>query len=51
MPFEKDYARIEDKETINKLHNLTKNVYSDLGYEIVEIPAMPIEKRVKNDSF
>jgi predicted ATPase len=47
LPIEKDYARVEDTETINKIQILLRKAYSDLGYEIIDIPAMTVEKRLK----
>jgi len=45
--FEKDYARIEDKETTRKLSDLIKRVYLDLGYEVITVPVMSVEQRAK----
>jgi len=47
LAFEKDYARIEDEKTAKKLNELIKNAYTELGYEVVSVPNMPIEERVK----
>ena len=47
LPFEKDYARVEDEGTVNKLDRLLYEAYSDLGYEVVRVPPQPIEERVK----
>jgi len=47
LPLEKDYARVEDIKTINKIQILLRKAYSDLGYEIVDIPAVPVEKRLE----
>ncbi len=47
LPFEKDYARIEDGKTSKRLSELLKRAYLDLGHEVVVVPNMPIEKRVK----
>lgn len=46
LPFEKDYARIEDEETAKRLNELLRNAYLDLGYEVVSVPNMSIEERV-----
>ena len=46
LPFEKDYARIEDKEKAKKLGKLLEKTYVDLGYEIVSVPVMKVEDRV-----
>lgn len=45
--FEKDYARVENDERANKLQSLLRKAYSDLGYEIIDIPVMPVEKRLE----
>jgi predicted ATPase len=47
LPIEKDYARVEDAETLNKIQILLRKAYSDLGYEIIGIPVMTVEKRLK----
>jgi predicted ATPase len=47
LKFEKDYARIEDEETARKLSELIKKTYLDMGYEVVSVPRMPIEERIK----
>lgn len=47
LSFNQDYARVEDSKTIEKLNALLRESYKNLGYEVIEIPAVPIEKRVK----
>jgi predicted ATPase len=47
LPVEKDYARVEDVETINKIQILLRKAYSDLGYEIIDIPTTSLEKRLE----
>lgn len=47
LPFENDYARVEDGKTVKKLNKLLKESYEKLGYEVIDIPAMPIKERVK----
>lgn len=47
LPFDQDYARVEDAETIKKLNKLLKESYQNLGYEIIEIPAISVQKQVK----
>jgi len=47
LPFDQDYARIEDGETIKKLNKLLKESYENLGYEVIKIPAMSVQERVK----
>jgi len=47
LPFDRDYARVEDGKTIKKLNKLLKESYKNLGYEVIEIPAMSVEERLK----
>lgn len=47
LPFEQDGARTEDPETIKTLNRLFKETYEKLGYEIVFVPAISVEERVK----
>ena len=47
LPFEKDYARIEDVEKAHKLQILLRNAYADLGYNIIDVPAISVEKRLE----
>ncbi len=47
LPFNQDYARVEDGKTVKKLNKLLKKSYQNLGYEVVTIPVMPIRERVK----
>lgn len=47
VPFEKDYARTENEETTERLNNLLHKAYSDLGYEVVTIPTVKTEDRIK----
>jgi len=47
LPFEKDYARVENEETIKKIKKLLKENYKNLGYEVINIPAMSIKDRIQ----
>jgi len=47
LPFEKDYARVEDGKTVEKLNQLLRKSYENLGYEVIRVPAKPVEERVK----
>lgn len=47
LPFENDYARVEDTQTIEKLNKLLKESYENLGYEVINILVMPVKDRVK----
>jgi len=46
LPFKKDYARIENKDTVKKLNKLLKETYKKLKYKVIEIPAMSVKKRL-----
>lgn len=45
--FTKDYARIEKPRTARKISRLLKKSYGQLGYEVVRVPVMSVEDRVK----
>jgi len=45
--YEQDYARTESQEEAMLLENLLEKSYSDLGFTVVRVPKMSIEKRVK----
>lgn len=47
LPFEKDYARIEDNKTVAKLGKLLKEIYQNLGYKVINIPVMPVKERIQ----
>lgn len=47
LSFENDYARVENRETIEKLNKLLKESYQDLGYEVISISAVSVKERVK----
>ncbi len=47
LPYEFDYARTETKKQQDKLHELLKGAYQQLNFEIVKVPVLPIEERVK----
>lgn len=46
LPLENDYARKEDEETAREIHEELRTTYEDLGYDVVEVPVMPIDERV-----
>lgn len=45
LPFDSDYARIEDDATAKKISNLILRAYKNLGYDVVRIPVMPVGER------
>ena len=47
LPFEKDYARVEDEETAINLDKLLYEAYSNLGYNVIRVPIMSVSERVK----
>ena len=47
VPFENDYGRIEGEKIANDLSKLLHKSYSDLGYNVIEVPAVPIDKRTE----
>jgi predicted ATPase len=47
LEYKKDYARTESKKTRNRLSRLLLSAYRDLGYKVIRVPAVPIEKRVR----
>lgn len=46
LDFETDEARNETPEQAARIHALIREAYLDLGYEVVEVPVMPVEQRV-----
>ncbi len=46
LPFEEDYARDEDADEAKELHATIRETYLDLGYDVVEVPVVPIDERV-----
>ena len=47
LHFVEDYARIEDAATALKLSELLGQAYTQLGYEVVDIPVASIEERAQ----
>ncbi len=47
LPFEQNGARTENPETIKTLNRLFKETYQNLGYEVISVPVMSVEERVK----
>jgi predicted ATPase len=47
LPIKKDNARTENTKTIKKLNKLLKKGYESLGYKVIDIPVMPVKKRVQ----
>lgn len=47
LELEEDYARTESKKEIERLEKLIEETYKNLGFSIIKVPKMPVEKRVK----
>lgn len=47
LEFEKDYARTESLEEVERLEKLIEKEYKKLSFPILKVPKMTIEKRVK----
>lgn len=47
LEFEKDYARTESAEEIEKLEKLIEKTYENLSIPIIKVPKMSVEKRVE----
>jgi len=47
LPFEKDYARIENEQLAQNLNRLLYEAYSSLEYNIIHVPLKPIEERAQ----
>jgi predicted ATPase len=46
IPFEKDRVRSEDEKIASNLEGLLKESYWMLGYEMIDVPLMPVRHRV-----
>lgn len=47
LEFEKDYARTESKEEVEKLEKLIEKTYKNLSFPIIKVPKMSVEKRLR----
>lgn len=48
LPFKKDYARVEDESTIQRLNDSLFDSYAKLGYKVIRIPVLSsIEERIQ----
>ena len=47
LPYIVDYARTESKEQQDKLHEYLEEVYRMLNFEVVRVPVLPPEERLK----
>lgn len=46
IDFEDDEVRVEDEEEARKTHEAIQQAYFDMGYNLIEIPIMPVDERV-----
>lgn len=46
LDYKKDYARTESSEEATKLEEALEKSYLDLGFEVIRIPKMSIQKRI-----
>jgi predicted ATPase len=47
LPYHVDHARIEDSQTAAKLDQGLEQSYKALGYDVIRVPAMPLQERIK----
>jgi predicted ATPase len=47
LPYQKDYARIEDREQVARLNELLYNAYHKARIPVIKVPENGIEERVK----
>lgn len=47
LPFEQDYARAEDEETVRRLNQLLYDSYIGLDYDVLRVPVMPVDERAQ----
>ncbi|MFH0932349.1 MAG: ATP-binding protein [bacterium] len=45
--WEKDHTRTEDEETARQIDEFLKKVYQEEGYELIFIPPVSVEERIK----
>ena len=45
IEFDDDYARTEDEKMSTEIHRELGDVYDSLGYEVVDVPVMPVDER------
>ncbi len=46
VPYEQDEIRQEEEYVIKKIHDLVVETYSDLSYQVVDVPFMDVQERV-----
>jgi predicted ATPase len=47
LPFEKDPVRSEDRRAAARLTTLLKKSYRVLGYEVITVPVLPVDQRLR----
>lgn len=46
LSFRDDYARDEDAQEAREIHQRLRATYEALGYDVIDVPVMPIDERV-----
>lgn len=46
LPLEYDSVRVEDNLSARKIGELIYDAYRNLGYELIELPAIPVQQRI-----
>jgi predicted ATPase len=47
LPLDKDYARIETRSDVLKIYKTIEQVYKELGYRVIKVPADTVDNRIK----
>lgn len=47
LPYQKDYARVEDEEEAAGIHNALDKAYRKFGYNPIRVPVLPIDERIE----
>ena len=45
ITFKDDEVRVEDEDEAEKTHRAIKQAYRDAGYDLIEVPVMPVDER------
>lgn len=45
IEFKDDEVRVEDESEAQATHNELRSVYEDLGFDVIEVPVMPVDER------
>ncbi|RUR05331.1 ATPase [Legionella sp. km772] len=47
LPLIQDEIRVEDNETAKRIGELIYQAYTNLGYQLIELPPVPVEERIQ----